>query len=89
MSFAATYPNCPIKPPQQDRAERPTWNADATPVLGNGSELLWVKLRHLPSPNSFDEAMLLCQESADSWVAWAPEHGEVHLHRRDFYCDRM
>lgn len=87
MSFSAAYPNCPIKPQQQYGTTRSTWNADSTSVSGAVSELLWVKLRHLPSSYSFDEAMLLTQESADIWVAWVPEHGEVRLHRRDFYVD--
>ncbi|MGB3493603.1 MAG: hypothetical protein WBA57_12800 [Elainellaceae cyanobacterium] len=86
MSFLAAYPNCPIKPQQQHGTTQSTWNTNSI-SSGAVSELLWVKLRHLPSIHSFDEAMLLTQESADVWVAWVPEHGEVRLHRRDFYID--
>ncbi|XWK90266.1 MAG: hypothetical protein U7127_09505 [Phormidium sp.] len=46
----------------------------------------WVKLIQPPSEHSFDEAKLLCQESPDTWVAWVPDHGEIVLDRRDFYC---
>jgi len=46
----------------------------------------WVKLIQLPSDYSADEAKLLCQESAEIWVAWVPDHGEVVLNRSDFYC---
>lgn len=46
----------------------------------------WVKLMHLPSDYAFDEAMLLCQESQDTWVTWVPSHGEVVLDRSHFYC---
>lgn len=42
----------------------------------------WVRLLELPSPFSFDEALLLCQQSEDEWVAWVPNHGEVVLHVR-------
>lgn len=46
----------------------------------------WVKLIELPSEYSADEALLLCQESPDVWVAWVPDHGEVRLDRSNFYC---
>lgn len=46
----------------------------------------WVKLIELPSEYSADEALLLCQESPDTWVAWVPDHGEVRLDRSNFYC---
>jgi len=41
---------------------------------------VWVRLLELPNPYSFDEALLLCQVSADEWLAWVPDHGEVRLH---------
>lgn len=44
----------------------------------------WVKLLELPSDYSHDEALLLCQQSADQWVAWVPQHGEVVLHSHQF-----
>lgn len=44
----------------------------------------WVHLLELPSPFSFDEALLLCQISEDEWVAWIPDHGEAVLHNRQF-----
>jgi hypothetical protein len=47
----------------------------------------WVHLLELPSPFSHDEALLLCQNSEDEWVAWIPDHGEAVLHSRQFcYC---
>jgi hypothetical protein len=45
----------------------------------------WVKLINPPSQFSDDEALLLCQESPDTWVAWVPDYGEVVLRRNDFY----
>jgi len=44
----------------------------------------WVQLRDRPSPFSHDEALLLCEEVGDRWVAWIPDHGEVILHRAQF-----
>ena len=44
----------------------------------------WVQLLELPSTFSFDEALLLCQVSADEWVAWIPSHGEAVLNTRQF-----
>lgn len=46
----------------------------------------WVNLHTLPNPYSFSEALLLCQESADHWRAWIPDHGEIVLDQSDFYC---
>lgn len=46
----------------------------------------WVKLIDVPSEYSHDQALLLCQESSDSWIAWVPNHGEVVLEKGNFYC---
>lgn len=48
----------------------------------------WVHLLELPSPFSFDEALLLCQSSENEWVAWIPSHGEAVLNTRQFYARR-
>lgn len=45
----------------------------------------WVRLAKPLSPFSHDEAMLLCQASAEEWIAWVPDHGEVMLHLSEFY----
>jgi hypothetical protein len=45
----------------------------------------WVQLLEPPSLYAADEAMLLCQASFNSWVAWVPNHGEVLLNRSQFY----
>jgi hypothetical protein len=47
----------------------------------------WVKLAVLPSPYSHDRAMLLCRHADDEWVAWVPDHGEVILHRSEFFVE--
>ncbi|MBD1902608.1 hypothetical protein NDI44_10925 [Trichocoleus sp. DQ-A3] len=44
----------------------------------------WVQLLELPNPYSHDEALLLCQQSEDEWVAWIPDHGEAVLHTSQF-----
>ncbi|NJL37119.1 MAG: hypothetical protein HC899_10360 [Leptolyngbyaceae cyanobacterium SM1_4_3] len=44
----------------------------------------WVQLSELPNPFSFDEALLLCQQSGDRWLAWVPDHGEILLHKSQF-----
>lgn len=44
----------------------------------------WVQLKELPSSFSHDEALLLCEHSADKWVAWIPGHGEAVLHTSQF-----
>jgi hypothetical protein len=45
----------------------------------------WVRLTKSLSLFSHDEAMLLCQASAEEWVAWVPDFGEVVLHLSEFY----
>lgn len=45
----------------------------------------WVKLRELPSPFSYDEALLLCEAGNGSWIAWIPEYGEIQLFPGQFY----
>ena len=44
----------------------------------------WVYLLEPPSHFSHDEALLLCQNSEDEWVAWIPDHGEAVLHSWQF-----
>lgn len=48
---------------------------------------VWVKLAILPNSYSHDEALLLCRQSEDEWLAWIPDHGEVILHVSEFYFD--
>ncbi|MBD1910220.1 MULTISPECIES: hypothetical protein [unclassified Leptolyngbya] len=47
----------------------------------------WVQLRDRLTPFSHDEALLLCEEEGDRWVAWIPDHGEVVLHRSQFVAE--
>lgn len=55
-----------------------TWSPTTEQTL---KETTWVKLRELPSPYSYDEALLLCQHSDTEWLVWIPDHGEMILHR--------
>ena len=48
----------------------------------------WVHLLELPSTFSYDEALLICQQSEDEWLAWVPDHGEVVLNTRQF-CSQI
>lgn len=45
----------------------------------------WVQLNGLPSEYSFEEALLLCQQDSDKWLAWVPDHGQIVLNQSDFY----
>ncbi|MGE5655899.1 MAG: hypothetical protein ACM37W_04720 [Actinomycetota bacterium] len=56
---------------------QPNSQAELTPST-------WVQLLELPHPFSFDEALLLCQQSEEEWVAWIPDRGEVVLHSSQF-----
>jgi hypothetical protein len=60
----------------------------STPAKWNLQQALqpgyWVRLLELPSPLSFNEALLLCQCSDEQWVAWIPDHGEAILDIKQF-----
>ncbi|EAW37638.1 hypothetical protein L8106_16614 [Lyngbya sp. PCC 8106] len=45
----------------------------------------WVNLSELPNPYSHDEALLLCENAANQWIAWIPDHGETILDRHQFF----
>lgn len=44
----------------------------------------WVQLLELPNPFSHDQALLLCQQTDNEWVAWIPDHGETVLTTNQF-----
>lgn len=44
----------------------------------------WVQLLELPSAYSYEEALLLCQLSADEWIGWIPSYGEAVLKNSQF-----
>jgi len=44
----------------------------------------WVKLLNSPTAFSFDEALLLCQDSKNQWLAWVPDYGELLLSTDEF-----
>jgi hypothetical protein len=46
----------------------------------------WVKLLELPSPHSFDKALLLYRFSCKEWMAWVPNYGEIRLNESKFYA---
>ncbi|USR91400.1 hypothetical protein NEA10_01265 [Phormidium yuhuli AB48] len=41
----------------------------------------WVQLRDPLTDYSADEALLLCEEVEDYWVAWIPSYGEARVRR--------
>lgn len=82
MLLKSTYPTCPLVP-EIHKTSAPTGHPVCNITYNRDS---WVKLLQLPHEYSFDEALLLCQESQDSWIAWVPSYGEMRLHRSDFYC---
>lgn len=41
----------------------------------------WVQLRERLSEYSYDQALLLCAEDRDRWVAWVPDYGMAILQR--------
>jgi hypothetical protein len=78
MPHLLDYPSCQIK---SDLAIAPAWNSVCHIAYTRDT---WVKLFQQPSDYSADEALLLCQESLDTWVAWVPGHGEILLDRSNF-----
>lgn len=47
----------------------------------------WVRLREAPSPYSSTEALLLCREGLNQWLAWVPDYGEISLSVHEFQLD--
>jgi hypothetical protein len=82
MSLQTTYPVYPPAP-ALERAIASGWNPVCHIAYNRDA---WVKLLQPPNEYGFDEAKLLCQESADTWVAWVPDYGEVVLDKSHFYC---
>lgn len=58
---------------------------ECSPIPQEG---IWVHLLERPSSWSFDEALLLCQESEYDWLAWIPDYGEATIHLRQFCAPR-
>ncbi|KOR36954.1 hypothetical protein AM228_09980 [Planktothricoides sp. SR001] len=44
----------------------------------------WVSLIKPLTALSFEEAILLCEESLDKWVVWVPGLGETRLNTSEF-----
>jgi hypothetical protein len=44
----------------------------------------WVSLIRPLTSLCFEEAILLCEESLDKWVAWVPGLGETRLNTSEF-----
>jgi hypothetical protein len=80
MSLQTVYPSCPLA---LEEIRRPSERLFCNIVYSRDA---WVKLLQPLSSGSFDEAMLLCQDSPETWVAWVPDYGEVILDRSQFYC---
>jgi len=69
------------------------WGTQST-ALTNGEMVIdgfqpqadtWVKLRDRPHAYSDDEALLLCEVDAGSWVAWVSGFGQMTLQPSEFY----
>lgn len=54
------------------------------PVLTQSARPIWVRLLCTGQDFGHDEALLLCQCSANRWLAWVPEHGEIVLAEDEF-----
>lgn len=77
---------CELKVAGKSRLHPCNWSVDTepTPLPAELQPSTWVKLLELPSPFSFDEALLLCELSESEWLAWIPDCGETVLHTRQF-----
>lgn len=88
MSLQSNYPSCLLKPMQKqarcctDTARVALSSNIVCPTVYNPDT--WVKLFQVPNEYCADEALLLCQESFDTWVAWVPGYGEILLDRNNF-----
>ena len=88
MSLRSNYPSCLIQP-ELEQAHCCADTARVAPAQNLVCHIVynrdtWVKLFQVPSEYCADEALLLCQESFDTWVAWIPGYGETLLDRSNF-----
>lgn len=79
-----------LKSQRLDRVVQPSQNHSflnkfITPSQQEFQPNTWVQLLELPSTYSYEEALLLCQLSADEWIAWIPSHGEAVLKNSQFH----
>lgn len=80
MSFRSNYPSCLLQS-EQEQAIAPASNLVCHIVYNRDT---WVKLFQVPNEYCADEALLLCQESFDTWIAWLPGYGEILLDKDNF-----
>ncbi len=88
MSLRSNYPSCFLRP-EQKQARCCADTARVAPPSNIVCHIAynrdtWVKLFRVPNEYCADEALLLCQESFDTWVAWVPGYGEMLLDRSNF-----
>ncbi|MGD1861505.1 MAG: hypothetical protein ACFB0E_16240 [Leptolyngbyaceae cyanobacterium] len=81
MAPVTAYPGCILQPElESDRPQKyPCCHL-------NYQRGAWVKLLQRPNYQGTDQAQLLWQESATTWIARIPNHGEIVLDRSQFYC---
>jgi hypothetical protein len=82
MPSQATYPSCQLPRHQMSTFAWENFRQNASTPQFEPST--WVKLLNPPTAFSFDEAWLLCQYSADAWLAWVPDYGEILLTTDEF-----
>jgi len=81
MASVTANPGCLLQP--QLDSDRPHHHPRCQLTYHQGN---WVKLLQGPHSPATQAAQLLCQESAATWIARIPNHGEVVLDRSQFYC---
>jgi hypothetical protein len=82
-----SFPYCPISPATIDASTSVrSWDlgqsAREQGAVYQASD--WVHLFQPPTEYSFDEALLLCRQDEDAWVAWIPSYGEIILKEAEF-----
>ncbi len=82
-----SFPNRPISPATINAsAFVRSWDLGQASTCQSGSYEAsnWVHLFQPPTEYSFDEALLLCRQDEESWVAWIPSYGEIILKEAEF-----
>lgn len=54
------------------------------PLNSGPTPSTWVRLRELPTLCSSEEALLICREGTNQWLAWIPDYGEITLYSDQF-----
>ncbi|NEP24104.1 MAG: hypothetical protein F6J94_13910 [Moorea sp. SIO1F2] len=68
--------------PNQNRQSESTLSFrdnNSSNLEGESYSQVWVKAPDIPNSIHCEEALILCRQSENTWLAWIPDYGEIIL----------